>query len=108
MACIEDVHALFGSSAKATFSFGQRLGELEGMLQSMSIGYIKVKPKEWQKHCNIVMPKKATTAIKKKTTYNIISNIYPLAELKGKMGGILDGRSDALGMCHYLRLNYGK
>ena len=34
---IEDVHALFGSSAKATFSFGRNLGYWEGVLSSKRI-----------------------------------------------------------------------
>lgn len=46
---IEDVHALFGSSAKSTFNFGWSLGVLEGVISALSIPYTKVAPKEWQK-----------------------------------------------------------
>lgn len=46
---VEDVHALFGSSAKATFNFGWSLGILEGAISALSIPYTKVTPKDWQK-----------------------------------------------------------
>ena len=46
---IEDVHAIFGSSAGATFKFGFIAGVLESFLISNSIPYTKVQPKKWQK-----------------------------------------------------------
>ena len=48
-AVIESVHALFGSAAKATFSFGYIAGVLETFLVAYSIPYTKVQPKAWQK-----------------------------------------------------------
>lgn len=52
IAFIEDVHAIFGSSASATFEFGHAAGALYGAVQallgpSVTIGYIQ--PKMWQK-----------------------------------------------------------
>lgn len=46
---VEDVHAIGGSAAGATFAFGWSLGILEGMLVGLSIPYTKVAPKDWQK-----------------------------------------------------------
>ncbi len=46
---IEDVHAVFGSSAKSTFNFGHIVGALEAMLVSHSIPFTKIQPKIWQK-----------------------------------------------------------
>lgn len=46
---IEEVHALFGSSAKATFSFGEINGILKGLLMANKIPYHLVQPKTWQK-----------------------------------------------------------
>ena len=43
VAVMEEVHAVFGSSAKGTFSFGEVFGFLKGMVFALSI------PKEWQK-----------------------------------------------------------
>lgn len=45
---IEDVHALRGSSAKGTFTFGRNLGFWEGTLMSCNVSWVKVSPKEWQ------------------------------------------------------------
>jgi hypothetical protein len=46
---VEDVHAIFGVAAKATFNFGYVCGQIESSLQMASIPYIKVQPKTWQK-----------------------------------------------------------
>lgn len=46
---IEDVHALFGSSAKATFTFGKICGMIEGIVLANHLKYIYVQPKVWQK-----------------------------------------------------------
>jgi len=47
-AVIEDVHAIFGSSAKNTFSFGHVLGLIEMAVVANGIPYTKVQPKKWQ------------------------------------------------------------
>jgi hypothetical protein len=46
---IEDVHAIYGSAAGATFSFGWIVGILEALLVSNGLSFIKVQPKVWQK-----------------------------------------------------------
>ena len=92
---IEQVHAMRGQGVSSTFSFGQRLGELEGMLQTLDLTYSKVIPQKWQKLVG-VEPKSG-----KKGIYSAISNIYPNSQLTGKMGGILDGRCDALSIAYY-------
>jgi hypothetical protein len=46
---LEDVHALFGSSSKSTFSFGYVVGMIEAMIVSNNIPFTKVQPKAWQK-----------------------------------------------------------
>ena len=49
IACvIEEVHALFGSSAKATFAFGEIFGKLQALLLANKIPYHLVAPKKWQ------------------------------------------------------------
>ncbi len=100
IASIEKVNSMPGQGVKSVFSFGQRLGELEGMLQTLEIGYVLTRPQEWQKACG-VKPKS-----KKKGIYDVVSKIYPGLELIGPRGGILDGRCDALGIAHFLRKTY--
>lgn len=55
IAVMEKVHALFGSSAAGTFSFGEAVGSLRALLQLLSqssdnkFEVIEVQPKIWQK-----------------------------------------------------------
>lgn len=49
VAIMEAVHAIFGSSAKATFSFGEIYGLLKGLLYANEIPFHLVPPKVWQK-----------------------------------------------------------
>jgi hypothetical protein len=100
MVTVEDVFSMTGQGVKSVFSFGQRLGEIEGMLQTLEIGYVKVRPQVWQKLCK-VEPKS-----KKAGVYAAVSKIYPTAPLTGPKGGLIDGRCDALGIAHYLRQTY--
>lgn len=46
---IERVHAIFGSSAKATFIFGKICGIIEGIIVSHKLKYTLIEPKIWQK-----------------------------------------------------------
>lgn len=45
---LEDVHALYGSSAEGTFKFGFIKGFLQGLLVAHKIPYTLMQPKEWQ------------------------------------------------------------
>ena len=47
--CIEDVHSIYGSSAKSNFSFGEIKGILTGMVVSNGFRWELVQPKKWQK-----------------------------------------------------------
>lgn len=48
VAVMEEVHAIFGSSAKATFAFGETFGFLKAMVFCCGIPLNLVPPKEWQ------------------------------------------------------------
>jgi hypothetical protein len=52
---VEDVHALRGSSAKGTFTFGRNLGVWEGILTTLNVEWIKISPKEWQKEYELTV-----------------------------------------------------
>ena len=45
---IEEVHAIFGSSAAASFSFGHTNGFLLGLIVGSNCPYTMIQPKEWQ------------------------------------------------------------
>ena len=78
---VEDVHSMFGMSAKSNFGFGRNLGS----------------PKIWQKYIGVTAKGKAI----KQEVAKIAQGLYPNAELHGKRGGLLDGRADALMIAHY-------
>ncbi len=46
---IEDLHSIFGSSAKSNFQFGVNNGLVIGLLQTIEFSYTKVQAKKWQK-----------------------------------------------------------
>ncbi len=46
---LEHSQAIFGVGATQTFNFGRNIGILEGVIMSLRIPFIKVKPKVWQK-----------------------------------------------------------
>ena len=45
---IEDVHAVHGSAAGTTFTFGFNKGYLIGLLAANNIPYVLIQPKIWQ------------------------------------------------------------
>lgn len=98
---IEKVHAMPKQGVKSMFSFGQRLGEIEGMLQTLRLPYELVPPRVWQRECSI-KPKST-----KKDIAEQILKLYPNAQVRGRRGGLLDGISDSIGIAHYIRIKYG-
>mgnify|MGYP000753563751 CR=1 FL=1 len=53
---VEDVHSIYGASAKANFQFGRGLGILEGFIGAFELPFIKVAPKTWQKVAFLGVP----------------------------------------------------
>jgi len=111
-AAIEDVHSIFGMSAKSNFQFGRNLAFVETIVHLLfrkdRITY--VTPKVWQKGCGIefTYPEAATPAekakIRKLTIAGKALELYPDAQIYGPKGGLKDGRADALMIAHYLSL----
>lgn len=99
---VEKVASMTGQGVKSMFSFGQRLGEIHGMLQTLGLDFIEVQPQKWQKYCG-VLPKSGKPGI-----HAAISKLYPDVQLLGKRGGVMDGRCDALSIAHYLKETHGK
>jgi len=95
---IEDIHSMHGMSAKSNFSFGKNLGIVTTIAELM-VGHLPktVTPKIWQKYIGVTAKGKAV----KKQVAKIAQYLYPQAELHGKRGGLLDGRSDALMIAYY-------
>lgn len=103
---IEDVHALPGSAAKSTFSFGFNVGMITTIVDCAAMPRDKVPPKEWQKTIGISAKKGRTQIQLKKEVAEKAIELYPNATLHGPKGGLIDGRSDALMIAHYCRIKY--
>ena len=116
---IEDVHALFNSSAKSTFAFGFNKGYLIGLLAANDIPYVLVQPKEWQKEMwinsdmeftykDVVVKGKTTTRKEvntKATSINCCKRLFPKIDLRksDRAKRIDDNKVDSILMCEYAR-----
>lgn len=118
-AIMEDVHSLYGSSAKSTFSFGEIKGLLKGMLIATGIPYQLVQPKVWQKEIWInqdmvftykkVVVKDVEQTRKdvntKQTSINAAKRLFPDIDLRKseRCRNIDDNKVDSLLICEYAR-----
>jgi hypothetical protein len=95
---IEDVHSLFGMSAKSNFQFGRQLGRLEVVCELLEAPIYRITPKVWQSDVGISFPKGTKPADKKQISFQKAVEIFPdqKAMFFGPKGGLLDGRVDAL------------
>lgn len=102
MCMVEDVHAIYGTSAKSTFNFGRNLGIMLGIIRGLSLPIDYVAPKAWQKFIG----SKAKGKDIKKDVAEIARRLYPGCDIYTPRGRLLDGRSDALMIAHYCKLKY--
>ena len=120
IACvIEDVHALFGSSAKSTFAFGFNKGYLIGLLAANQIPYTLIQPKDWQKelwiNADMVVTYKEVTIKGKKvskkevntkqTSINCAKRLFPTLDFRKneKCKKIDDNKVDSVLMAEFAR-----
>lgn len=105
---LELVHSLGGMSAKSNFTFGGMFWRAMTILDCLRITYELVTPKDWQQ--SVGVPAKCDRGPDegiKTIVARMAHELYPEAALYGPRGGLLDGRSDALMIAHYLRLKHG-
>ena len=121
LTCVmESVHAIFGSSAKSTFNFGQINGLLLGLLIANEIPYSLVPPKTWQAEMWIDQDKEITykkekhkngkEVVKKEintkpTSINCCKRLFPSFDLRRttKCTNIDDNKVDSILICEYAR-----
>jgi hypothetical protein len=109
---IEDVHSLFGMSAKSNFSFGWNVGMIHGVIASAGCSIDLVQPKQWQKVVGVkTVPTgtvtKQRTKVQKQNVADKCAQLYPNVVIHGPKGGLQDGKSDSLLIAHYCYLKYG-
>lgn len=116
---IEDVHSIFGSSAKSTFAFGFNKGYLVGLLAANRIPYTLIQPKEWQRtlwgNSDMVVTYKEVIIKGKKvskkevntkqTSINCAKRLFPTMDFRKteKCKKIDDNKVDSILLCEYGR-----
>lgn len=116
---MEEIHAIFGSSAKATFAFGEINGLLKGLLISNKIPYHLVPPKKWQSEIwdnkdmvvtykNVTIRGKETTKKEintKQTSFNAAKRLFPMVDLRKteRCKNLDDNKCDSLLISEYGR-----
>ncbi len=101
---IEDVHSIYGASAKANFSFGEGKGILIGMVAGLGIPFTLVAPKKWQKEMWEGVTKQSST---KKTSEVAVKRLFPHVNLVAPGCRIVhDGIVDAILMGEYCRRKF--
>lgn len=114
---IENIHAIFGSSAKGTFNFGFIAGLIEGIIATIGLPYTKINPKIWQKEMfrgvNVITKPsttgKAQVIDTKKMSFLASHRIFPTVDLRrtSKCKNEDDNFSDSLLMAEYgRRMNF--
>ena len=102
MVMIENVHSIFGSSAKSNFNFGYNTGIMHGLFRGLGLPLDLVQPKAWQKHVGVTKKGKEI----KKDVASICDRMHPRCEIRGPQGGLKDGRSDALMVATYCKFKH--
>lgn len=116
--CMEEIHAVYGSSAGSTFAFGEVFGLLKGILVALGIPYHLVPPKTWQKEMWVSQDKvyKATGRVgkdgqpikavdNKPTSINAARRLFPDVDFRrtAKCKAVDDNKCDAMLICDYGR-----
>ena len=99
---IEDVHAIHGSAAGSSFSFGYNVGVVNTIAVASGISTDRVTPKKWQKTVGV----RAKGPAIKQDVASICDRLYPNVTIRGIRGGLHDGKSDSLMIAHYAYLKY--
>lgn len=119
---MEDVHAIYGSSAGATFEFGKINGFLVGLLVAHKIPYTLVQPKEWQGkiwtnadkvvHTKRITQKNGKDVMRKEidtkaTSFNAAQRLFPTLDFRknSRCKNMDDNKVDSLLMAEYARRN---
>lgn len=117
MVVLEDVHAIYGSAAGSTFTFGDCNGFIRGCLVTNKVPFAKVPPKLWQKDMlegvpEIIKPMKPGQ-VKKVRDIKAMAEIaakrlFPEQDLRRtpKCSKNDDNIIDALLMAEYCRRKY--
>jgi hypothetical protein len=106
---LEDVHSLYGMSAKSNFNFGHIKGVKEGMLAAFGYDYKLIRAKLWQQVVwseeDVVTNSKGKRD-PKKTSLKAAARIFPDVDFRksSRSRKQHDGKVDAALMAEYCRI----
>lgn len=106
MCMIEDVHSIYGASAKSNFQFGFNTGLMHGIIRSLDLPLGQVQPKAWQKHIGVKGTVKGKAV--KQAVADIVTGLYPriTSDVYTPRGRLIDGRTDAAGIVTYCKFKH--
>lgn len=114
---LEDIHAVYGSRASATFSFGREVGRIIGILQALGLEFRMIPVKEWQSAmCKMPLPpKKGDATVKeharvkrlhkialKRESCRAAHNVFP------ELNAVHEEVCDSVNIARYCRDYYRK
>lgn len=88
---VERATAMPGQGVSSMFSFGMSYQAVFSVLDVLGVPYEVVQPKRWQKQFGVTGKTKAGLH-----SEDVVNQIYPEAQIRGRMGGLKDGRCDAI------------
>lgn len=97
LAVIEDVHSMPGQGVVSTFTFGYNAGILYGVLASLSIPIIRVKPSVWKPALGLSSDKKRSIALAKKIFIDYQEYFKRQKD---------DGRAEAALLAHFVQRSF--
>lgn len=105
---LENPNIIFGVSKSAVASLSNCVGLLEGIIYALTIPYILIRPKEWQKECWTHVPKQKNP---KDTSTLAATNLFPNYDFKVTQKGTPskkynDGFIDAVLIAEYTRRKF--
>lgn len=95
--CLEKVGAMPKQGVVSMFNFGQSVGYIKGVLETLGIPYQEITPQRWKKEFGLTSDKVASVEVCKK----LFPDINLLATTKSKKPH--DGMAEALLMAEYAR-----
>lgn len=92
---LEKVHAMPGQGVTSMFSMGVGLGIIQTIPICLDLQLNFIAPQTWKKAVMAGQGKEKAASVYR------AQQLYPNAVLTGPMGGLLDGRAEALLIAHY-------
>ena len=95
--CLEHVGFFPGDGGRASFSFGESFGWLQGVLETLKIPYELVRPQKWRKEFSVTGDKNSSVEVAKR--------LFPSVDLRRSERSRKDddGIAEALLMAEYAK-----